>query len=446
MIIDAFPLFQELDLLEIRLRELYPVVDRFIITEAPVTHKGDPKPLHFAEQRARFAKWLDKIDYIPVLDMPSGEGIAAIRRREMWQRNAILRGLRDVPDDTVVYISDLDEIPRPHLLMTEIPDGAVITYIQKLFYYNLNTSAPARPWPGTRAARAADVRALSPHVIRNGLGQSDSEYPTPYFLRDAGWHFSYFGGVERIREKQTQFLHQELVTAENTTPEAVAAKVAAGADLWGRDNEQQFTIGPATDLPGAIASDPMRWLSLFAAGWEPNFQEEWYDPAQAQYIADLARQAPEGAIVEIGSWEGRSAVALAQGIAPRVLHCVDTWRGNEAEGATHPSVVAAQERDVRQAFDRNIARLTAGNVHAIQLDWRAALTQFSEPIAFVHLDAAHDYDSVADCLRALLPMLAPGAIVCGDDYYADSVRRAVEDVLGPHNTNRRLWVWQAPAP
>lgn len=443
MIIDAFPLFQELDLLEIRLRELYHFVDRFVITEAPVTHKGDPKPLHLAENRARFAKWMDKIDYIPVLDMPGGEGIAAIRRREMWQRNALLRGLRDVDDDTVVYISDLDEIPRPHLLMAEVPDGAVVTYIQRLYYYNLNTSAPARPWPGTRAARAADVRALTPHVIRNGLGQADSHYPQHYYLRDAGWHFSYFGGVERIREKQTQFLHQELVTDENTAYDAIAMKVAAGADLWGRDQEQRFEIGPATDLPSAIISDPSRWRHLFAAGWEPEFHEDWYSAPQALYLADLARQAPEGAIVEIGCWEGRSAAMLAQAVAPRIVECIDHWQGNPDEGSDHPATVAAQERDVLGTFIANMGRLTAGNWHHAVADWRAWVRDWNGPIAFLHLDAAHDYQSVRECLEAIKPHLVPGAILCGDDAYAPPVLDATRDALGDVEVKGgRLWVWR----
>ena len=42
MIIDSF-LFQELDLLEIRLEYLYPLVDKFIIVEARQTFKGSLK-------------------------------------------------------------------------------------------------------------------------------------------------------------------------------------------------------------------------------------------------------------------------------------------------------------------------------------------------------------------------------------------------------------------
>lgn len=263
MIYDACPLFNELDLLELRITELAPVVDYFIVAEANRTHKGDPKPLHFLEQHERFAPWLHKIRYIPVLDMPQGEGLAAIRRREMYQRNAILRGLWNAQDDDVILISDCDEIPRATHLPHALPDGIILTYLQRLYYYNFNTHAPARPWPGTRACRVADARCLSPHIVRNGMGQPDAHYPQYAVIQDAGWHFSYFGGVERIREKQTQFLHQELVTAENTSEAAIQARVAAGQDIWGRTEEQSFIIGDAFDLPACVTSDVDRWRHLF---------------------------------------------------------------------------------------------------------------------------------------------------------------------------------------
>ena len=148
-------------------------------------------------------------------------------------------------------------------------------------------------------------------------------------------------------------------------------------------------------------------------------------------------------MVEIGCWEGRSAVAIAQSIAPRVLHCVDHWRGNETEAGEN-GVRQAQERDVEKTFRRNMELLTTGNwTHSVS-DWREWMKGWSSPIAFLHLDAGHDYDSVADCLRAILPFLVPHAILCGDDLYGQGVYRAVHDVLGEtvRDVNGRLWLWQ----
>lgn len=440
---DCVTFFQELDLLELRLSELAPVIDRFVIVEATRTHKGDAKPLHYAENKARFAEWEDKIEHVIVGDMPTGDGLAAIRRREMFQRNCILRGLRFAADDDIVFISDCDEIPRPSMLVHEMPDGAIVTYLQKLYYYNFNTLAPDRPWPGTRACRVADARCLSPHIIRNGMGQPDAHYPTHYTMQDGGWHYSYFGGTEKIREKQTQFLHQELVTEENTRASTIRARVASGVDIWGRKNEQSFVIGPADDLPYTVLRDPMHYAAHFAEAWQPVFHEDWYDGGQALFMGQLAREAPkDGAVVEIGCWEGRSSVVLAQMVAPRKITCVDHWRGNVDEDPDHESAEIARERDVLGAFVGNMERLTADNWDHCVADWREWVAAWDQPIAFLHLDASHDRASVRDCLTAVRPFLVDGAVLCGDDAYDANVMAGVRDVFpGAEIVGKRLWRW-----
>jgi hypothetical protein len=83
-------------------------------------------------------------------------------------------------------------------------------------------------------------------------------------------------------------------------------------DIWGREHEQSFTIGPADDLPYTVLRDLPKYAPHFADGWAPEFHEDWYSGGQALYVGQYARQAPEGAIVEIGCWEGRSTIVLAQ--------------------------------------------------------------------------------------------------------------------------------------
>lgn len=447
MIIDAVTFFNELDLLELRLNELAPVVDRFVIVESNRTHKGTLKPLYYAEHAARFAAWRDKIVHIVCPLMDDGDGLPAIRRREMMQRNAILEGVRDCADDDVIMISDCDEIPRPELVVTRLDDGIVATYIQKLYYYNVNTYAPDRMWPGTRVCRVSDARALSPHVIRNGLGQPDHIYPQYRHIPNGGWHYSYFGGVDAARHKMTEFLHQELVTPENTTIAAIEQKIAQGADIWGRESEQEFVIGPADDLPYAVLRELPKYAKHFHPDWRPEFHEDWYSGGQALYVGQLARLAPEGAMVEIGCWEGRSSVVLAQMIAPRVLHCVDHWQGNLDEDPNHESAQIAAERDVYQVFRANVDHCTARNVQSYRMSWQSWLDAFQHPgmgyrldIAFLHLDASHDRASVRDCLLAVKPFLVDGAILCGDDAFDERVIGGVRDVFPDAEViGGRLW-------
>jgi hypothetical protein len=63
----------------IRLRELDPVVDGFVLMEAVHTFAGLPKPLCFAENRARFEASANKIGHHIVDDMHDLSGAWRVR-------------------------------------------------------------------------------------------------------------------------------------------------------------------------------------------------------------------------------------------------------------------------------------------------------------------------------------------------------------------------------
>jgi hypothetical protein len=53
-VIDCFTFYNELEILELRLRELYDTVDKFILVEAEKTHKGENKRFIYEENQWRF--------------------------------------------------------------------------------------------------------------------------------------------------------------------------------------------------------------------------------------------------------------------------------------------------------------------------------------------------------------------------------------------------------
>ena len=107
LLYDCFTFSDELDLLDIRLAELSPVVDTFVIAEAPVTFQGKPKPLYYQENKARFSQYARQIRHVIVDDMPDTQNAWD---RERHQRNSLKLGLKDATADSMVLISDADEI------------------------------------------------------------------------------------------------------------------------------------------------------------------------------------------------------------------------------------------------------------------------------------------------------------------------------------------------
>lgn len=440
MIIDCVPWYKEVDLLELRLCELDPVVDMVVVVEGDRTHAGEPKPSYLPTDLVR--RWAHKL-HVHTAALPEGDGLVWTWRREIAQRNAIadaLARLRLAPDD-MVLISDCDEIPRRQFvgMLPWLPQDGIAVAMQRLHYYTFNHTSDA-VWTGTRATQYANVQALGPDGVRYA-GRERGGFPHLYPIRDAGWHFSYFGGPEYVREKIGAFLHQELNTGDVRDPEVIAARIAAGEDVYGRP-EQSFRIGTAADLPHAVTERPTRWLAHFWPEHAPAFTERWTSDDHAALLARLAQAAPEGRCVEIGCWEGLSTVAIAGALLGRPVEAVDTWAGNADEDEAHPTVAAARERDVYGQFVHNMRAFGLGNVLPRRMDWRAWAAESDAPLAFVHLDGAHDERTVSAQLDALLPRLVDGGIICGDDYYAPGVSGPVNAHLPGAVTDGRTWWWK----
>lgn len=176
------------------------------------------------------------------------------------------------------------------------------------------------------------------------------------------------------------------------------------------------------------------------------FREEWFGTHSQTALAHLYHRVAdlEGAVVEVGCWEGRSTCALANAAHPETVHAVDTWNGSPGELSA--KLAAEAGRDVYATFLANVAELTAGNVVAHRMGWRDyfALNHCqSTPIKFLHIDAEHTYTEVRDNIEAALPLMAAGGIICGDDNHHPPVQQAVIDTLGDAGLLATLWYWTA---
>ena len=179
---------------------------------------------------------------------------------------------------------------------------------------------------------------------------------------------------------------------------------------------------------------------------EPVFHEDWYSAECLEMLARLAvavmvrPTVRKYQFIEIGSWEGKSTIAIAQRIAPRVLVAVDTWLGSP----DHESADIAHSRDVLAQFKANLAATKVSNVRIEKQDWRDL--EWKQPLAFVHLDGDHAYEAVSAQIETLRPLIAPGGILCGHDYwqYFPGVVKAVATCLPWHAqlNDQPLWWWE----
>lgn|GEM_PF-1455612 len=223
---DCFTFSTELDLLKLRLEELKDVVDYFVIVESNKTFSNKPKPLYFEKNKKLFSKYQDKIIHITVRDMPKNPKDAW--EMEYFQRNAILRGLKNAEKDDYIIISDIDEIPKAEAIKNF--QGNIGVLEQDLFYYKFNCQCITMKW--YRSVIMRKNLLTTPQEARNWA--IDQNYKNSEIIADAGWHFSYLGSEQDIKNKIETFAHQEYNKDEYKDIQKIKESIAQGKDLFGR--------------------------------------------------------------------------------------------------------------------------------------------------------------------------------------------------------------------
>jgi len=213
--------YNELEILKIRLEELYDIVDLFLIVEATTTHSGDEKPLYFTENKEMFSKYLDKIKYY-VTDFKENFDFSNYIKapnvnwyRENYQRECIgnLLKAENLDDNDIVIITDCDEIPKRSVIEgirqgeIYIPNGVVFTIEMVLYYYNIEL---------TTSRRWSLARLLTYGTFNNNfrLLTDVRHFGSSAVIKDAGYHLSYFGDVDFIKRKVESFAESIEYTRE----------------------------------------------------------------------------------------------------------------------------------------------------------------------------------------------------------------------------------------
>ena len=228
-IYDCFMYYDEDLLLDIRLNVLDKYVKKFVITEATYTHNGSKKELNFDINK--FDKFKDKIEYIVVDQQPPDIRELQINdttqikdeklilngmARDYFQRENLQRGLKNLNDDDLIIISDLDEIPNLENFDFDKINNNIIIFKQKMFYYKLNLLYDEFIWAGSKAVKFKNF--ISPQWLRNIKSKkypiwrldilfSKKKYSNLSYVKNGGWHFTCIRTPEDLEKKLLNFAH-----------------------------------------------------------------------------------------------------------------------------------------------------------------------------------------------------------------------------------------------
>lgn len=281
-IVDGFTFFNELDLLEIRLKYLYDVVDYFVIVEADKSFNGEIKNMFFKENIQRFSPFMDKIIYVPINMKCFQDEKKIAWKREEYQRNSIINGIvsLNLKETDYVLISDVDEIPDIEILkkikfkrdqfselskvsnikilikvifnifkailykiiskdISKLRSQLKLIYLTKAknymppinfkmfnYYYYLNYQKSGSKWSGIQCVQFKLLKKFTANELRNFRNSP------LWTFNDSGWHFSYLGGKEMIKHKIKNFSHQEFNIPQILSDEYIDFCVKNGYSLF----------------------------------------------------------------------------------------------------------------------------------------------------------------------------------------------------------------------
>lgn len=124
----------------------------------------------------------------------------------------------------------------------------------------------------------------------------------------------------------------------------------------------------------------------------------WCSPIEGDALYDAACALPEhGHIVEIGTWLGRSAVALAS--SHRYVTTIDD--------VPQPELMA------------ELAKFSI-NIEVIEGDSRASAKEHSTPVDFLYIDGWHDAENVRADYAAWAPHVVPNGLIWFHDAHGAS--------------------------
>jgi predicted O-methyltransferase YrrM len=171
---------------------------------------------------------------------------------------------------------------------------------------------------------------------------------------------------------------------------------------------------------------PMLETSYFSEIFETHISKfkGWLERDEALFLHELAKFVdPECVIVEIGSYEGKSTVALSSGSKPSVITiAVDPHTGDISEVASGEIV------DTYSQYVSNIANAGFSNkiitkrMHSVT----AAKEHEGKSIGLLFVDGWHSTEAVIADIDSWIPFLSSNAIIVFDDWNDAAVKAGIK--------------------
>lgn len=148
--------------------------------------------------------------------------------------------------------------------------------------------------------------------------------------------------------------------------------------------------------------------------------EGWFGPDQLARVAERAASTPDGGcIVEIGSFRGRSMVAIARSAPTDVaVYAIDPHAGND-RGPQEISGYEAEAAQDHEVFTANLDRAgVADRVTYVRKFSHDAHGDVPDGIDMLHIDGAHRFGPARSDIRWWGDRVTPGGVMLIHDAFS----------------------------
>ena len=268
-LVDCFMYFNEKDIAYLRIKELYDIVDCFVINEATKTHQGQDKELSFWKDD-RLQQFKDKIVYSSIeLDgrfnalMPKFFPDAKIAVEEHEQRIRLFEQIEALNLDNldIIMISDCDEIPNKDVFQQMI--SYPIVALNQMFFVHYVDVYTNKNVTGTVCCKYEGLKYLN--TLSSGMGLQILRRDKDFMPRieNGGWHYSYMGGAKSVSEKVVSTYDGDL-NSKWKTEEASQQLI----DESIKNKQSPFSQEPITILASEYSAiSDLEFITAKQGGW-----------------------------------------------------------------------------------------------------------------------------------------------------------------------------------
>ena len=149
---------------------------------------------------------------------------------------------------------------------------------------------------------------------------------------------------------------------------------------------------------------------------------------QARLLRKFARQVSEGVIIEVGSFRGRSTVALSVGSREGANAAVFAIDPHEEFDGVFGGKFGPPDR--RAFFESMLSTGCWQNVRLVNLSSEVVSAAWQRPVELLWIDGDHSYEGVRRDFDCWVPHLLPGGTIALDDTEAGGgPAQLVEELL-----------------